>query len=42
MVREHLRPVRENPEETVQVDRDQVVVRSYVDGLVKSFERRTA
>lgn len=42
MVREHLPPVREKPEEVIQVDRDQVVVRSYVGGLVKSFERRAA
>lgn len=42
MVREHLPPVREKPEEVIAVDRDQVVVRSYVDGLVKSFERRAA
>jgi putative transposase len=42
MVREHLPPVREKPEEVIQVDRDQVVARSYVGGLVKSFERRAA
>lgn len=42
MVREHLPPVREMPPDVIQVDRDQVVVRSYVGGLVKSFERRAA
>lgn len=42
MVRGHLPPVREKPEEVIQIDRDQVVVRSYVGGLVKSFERRAA
>ena len=42
MVREHLPPVREKPEEVIQIDRDQVVVRSYVGGLVKSFERNAA
>jgi hypothetical protein len=42
MVREHLPPVREKPEEVITVDRDQVIVRSYVGGLVKSFERRAA
>jgi putative transposase len=42
MVREHLPPVREKPEEVIQVDRDQIVVRSYVGGLVTSFERRAA
>ncbi len=42
MVREHSPPVREKPEEVIQIDRDQVVVRSYVGGLVKSFEQRAA
>lgn len=42
MVREHLPLVREKPKEVMQIDRDQVVVRSYVGGLVKSFERRAA
>jgi hypothetical protein len=42
MIREHLPPVREQPEEVIQIDRDQVVVRSYVGGLVKSLERRAA
>ncbi len=42
MVREHLPPVREKPEEVLQIDRDQIVVRSYVGGLVKSFERKAA
>ncbi len=42
MVREHLPPVREMPEEVPKLDRDQIVVRSYVGGLVKSFERRAA
>ena len=34
MGREHLPPVREQPEEIIQIDRDQLVVRSYVGGLV--------
>ncbi len=42
MVRDHLPPVREKPPDVIQVDRDQVVVRSYVGGLVKSFERKAA
>jgi hypothetical protein len=42
MVREHLPPVREKPAEVIQFDRDQVVVQSYVGGLVKSFEKRAA
>lgn len=42
MLREHLPPIGDKPEEVVQVDRKQVMVRSYVGGLVKSFERRAA
>ncbi len=42
MVREHLPPIREKPEDVIQIDRDQVAVRTYVGGLVKSFERRAA
>ncbi|HET6425298.1 MAG TPA: hypothetical protein VFG20_16540 [Planctomycetaceae bacterium] len=42
MVRENLPPVRVKPEEVTAVDRDQIVVRSYVGGLIKSFERRAA
>lgn len=42
MQREHLPPARELPEEVPNLDRDQIVVRSYVGGLVKSFERRAA
>jgi hypothetical protein len=41
-VREHLPPIRDVPEEVIKLDRDQIVVRSYVGGLVKSFERRAA
>jgi hypothetical protein len=36
MVREHLPPVRAKPDEVIPIDRAQVVVRSYVVGLVKS------
>lgn len=42
MVRKHLPPVREKPEEVVQIVRDQIVVCSYVGGLVKPFERWAA
>lgn len=42
MVRENLPPVCEKTEEVIQIDRNQVMVRSYVGGLVKSFERRVA
>jgi len=30
------------PEEVPKLDRDQIVVRSFVGGLVKSFERKAA
>ena len=42
MERDHLPPIREAPEEVPKLNRDQIVVRSYVGGLVKSFERRAA
>ena len=42
MERDHLPPIREAPEEVSKLDRDQIVVRSYVGGLVKSFERKAA
>ncbi|MDX1968251.1 MAG: integrase core domain-containing protein [Planctomycetaceae bacterium] len=42
MVRDHLPPIRELPQEVPTLARDQVIVRSYVGGLVKSFERKAA
>ncbi|WP_197441473.1 integrase core domain-containing protein [Thalassoglobus neptunius] len=42
MERDHLPPVREIPEEVEMLSFDQVEVRSYVGGLVKSFERKAA
>ena len=33
MERDHLPPIREAPEEAPKLDRDQIVVRSYVGGL---------
>jgi hypothetical protein len=42
MERNHLPPIRETPEEVPKLDRDQIVVSSYVGGLVKSFERKAA
>jgi len=42
MERDHLPPVREEPEEVATLKRDQIEVKSYVGGLVKSFERKTA
>ena len=42
MEREHLPPIRDVPEVVPKLDRDQIIVRPYVGGLVKSFERRAA
>ena len=43
MEREHLPPVRSGePEEVQTLKLDQVIVRSHVGGLVKSFERKVA
>lgn len=42
MVRDHLPPMREGPEEVETLTMDQVEVKSYVGGLVKSFERKAA
>ena len=40
--REHLPPIREEPEEVKSLSRDNIVVESYVGGLIKSFERKAA
>jgi putative transposase len=40
MNRGHLPPIREIPENVPKLDRVQIVIRSYVGGLVKSFERK--
>ena len=42
MKRDHLPPVREEPEEVATLSMDQIDVMEYVGGLVKSFERRSA
>ncbi len=42
MEREHLPPVREEPDEVAKFTRDAVEVKSYVGGLVSSFEHRAA
>ena len=42
MERDHLPPIREEPKEVAKLDRKQIIVRSYVGGLVKSFERKAA
>ncbi len=39
---DHLSPLAEIPEEVVAVERAEVVVKSYVGGLVKPFERKAA
>ncbi len=41
MVR-RLPPIRETPDEVDTLKLDQIEVKSYVGGLVKSFERRAA
>jgi hypothetical protein len=42
MMRDHLPPVRIEPEEVDTLKLDQVEVRSHVGGLVKSFARKAA
>ena len=42
MERDWLPPVREEPEEVDTLKLDQIEVKSYVGGLVKSFERKAA
>ena len=42
MVRDHLPPVRDVPNEVETVNREQITVRRHVGGLVSSFERKAA
>jgi len=42
MARENLPPIREVPDEVETLTMDQIEVKSYVGGLVKSFERKAA
>ena len=42
MERGHLPPIREAPDEVITLTRDKIEVRSYVGGLVQSFERKAA
>jgi hypothetical protein len=42
MERDHLPPIRAVPDEVETVTMDQIEVKSYVGGLVRSFERRAA
>ncbi len=38
----HLPPIRDVPEEVEMLTMDQIEVKSYVGGLVRSFERKVA
>ena len=42
MVRDHLPPIREEPEKVESLKLDQIEVRSHVGGLVQSFHRKAA
>ncbi len=42
MEREHLPPIREEPTDVLKFKRDSVEVKSYVGGLVQSFEQKIA
>jgi hypothetical protein len=42
MERDYLPPVRKQPDEVETLTMDQIEVKSYVGGLVKSFERKAA
>ena len=42
MERDHLPPIRKTPDEVFSVTRDKIEIRSYVGGLVQSFERKAA
>ena len=42
MARDYLPPIRDVPDEVATLTMDQVEVKSYVGGLVNSFERRAA
>ena len=40
--RDHLPPIHSRPDEVQSLESEQIVVKSYVGGLVKSFERKAA
>ncbi|TWT29203.1 hypothetical protein KOR42_47560 [Thalassoglobus neptunius] len=42
MVRDHLPPMGEKPDEVETINLDDIKVKSYVGGLVKGFERKAA
>ena len=41
-IRDHLPAIRDVPDEVETLTMDQIEVKSYVGGLVKSFERKAA
>ena len=41
-VGDHLPPIRNVPEEVATLSMEQIEIKSYVGGLVKSFERKAA
>ncbi len=42
MERDHLPPIRDVPDEVKTLTMDQIEVKEYLGGLVRSFERRVA
>ena len=42
MERDHLPPLRDVPEEVQTLTMGEIEIKSYVGGLVKSFERKAA
>ncbi len=42
MERDHLPPIREEPGEVETISIDQIEIRKYVGGLIKSFEWKVA
>uniref|UniRef100_UPI0030D85B12 integrase core domain-containing protein n=1 Tax=uncultured Rubinisphaera sp. TaxID=1678686 RepID=UPI0030D85B12 len=42
MEQDHLPPIREEPDEVTTISIDQIEVRQYVGGLIKSFDRKMA
>jgi hypothetical protein len=41
-VRDHLPPIRETPTEVTSLSAHQIMVRSHLGGLIRSFERKAA
>ena len=42
LITDHLPPIREEPGEVETISIDQIEVKKYVGGLIKSFERKAA